>query len=193
MESHITKTYSAAFYHIYNIKHIRKYFNRNLTEKTVHAPITSKLDYCNSLLFGLSNSQLQKLQRVQNAAARILTGTRKYDHITPVLRELHWLPVKERIDFKILLLTFKALNNMAPAYLKDTLRLQTIDRYKLRSEKSMALIVPKTKLTSRGDRAFCTAAPRLWNKLPIEIRRSQNVYAFKTRLKTHLIDSYFNI
>ena len=128
MESHITKTYRAAFYHIYNIKHIRKYFNRNLTEKTVHAPITSKLDYCNSLLFGLSNSQLQKLQRVQNAAARILTGTRKYDHITPVLRELHWLPVKERIDFKILLLTFKALNNMAPAYLKDTLRLQTIDR-----------------------------------------------------------------
>ena len=136
---------------------------------------------------------MQKLQRAQNAAARIITGTRKYDHITPVLRELHWLPVKERIDSKILLLTFKALNNMAPAYLKDTLRLQTSDRYKLRSEKSMALIVPKTKLTSRGDRAFCTAAPRLWNKLPTEIRRSKNVHAFKTRLKTHLFDSYFNV
>ena len=90
------KTCSAAFYHIYNIKHIRKYLTRDLTEKIVHALITSKLDYCNSLLFGLSNSQLQKLQCVQNAAARIITGTRKYDHITPVLRELHWLPVKKK-------------------------------------------------------------------------------------------------
>ena len=132
MENHITKTCSIAFYHIYNIKHIRKYLNRNLTEKIVHVLITSQLDYCNSLLFGLSNSQLKKLQNVQNAAARIITGTRKYDHITPVLRELHWLPVKERIDFKILLLTFKALNKMAPADLKDMLRLQTSDRYKLR-------------------------------------------------------------
>ena len=175
MENHITKTCSIAFYHIYNIKHIRKYLNRNITEKIVHALITSKLDYCNSLLFGLSNCKLQKLRRVHNAAARILAGTRKYDHITPILRELHWLPVKERIDFKILLLTFKALNNMAPAYLKDMLRFETSDRYKLRSEKSVTLMVPRTKFTSRRDRAFCTADPRLWNKQPVEIRRSQYI------------------
>ena len=106
MENHITKTCSAAFYHIYNINHMRKYLNRSHTEKIVHALITSKLDYCNSLLFGLSNSQLQKLQRVQNAAARIITGTGKYDHIAPIVRELHWLPIKERINFKILYLTF---------------------------------------------------------------------------------------
>ena len=163
MENHITKTCSIAFCHIYNIKHIRKHLNRNFTENVVLALITSKLDYCNSLLFGLSNDQLQKLQRVQNAAARIIAGTRKYDHITLILRELHWLPVKERIDFNILLLTFKALNNMAPAYLKDMLRFQTSDRYKWRSEKSVTLIVPRIKFTTRGDRAFCTAAPRLWN------------------------------
>ena len=101
MENHVTKTCSISFYHTYDIKHIRKYLNRNLTEKIVHALITSKLDYCKSLLFGLSNCQLQKLQRVQNAAARIIAGTRKYDHITPILRELHWLPVNERIDLKI--------------------------------------------------------------------------------------------
>ena len=90
-------------------------------------------------------------------------------------------------------LTFKALNNMAPAYLRDMLRLQTSDRYKLRSDKIVTLIVPRTKFTSRGDRAFCTAAPRLWNKLPVEIRRSQSVHTFKTRLKTHLFDNYYNI
>ena len=130
---------------------------------------------------------------LKNAAARIIAGTRKYDHITPILRELHWLPVKEKIDFKVSLLTFKALNNMAPAYLKDVLRFQTSDRYKLRSENSGALIVPRTKFTSRGDRAFCAAAPKLWNKLPVEIRKSQSVHAFKTRLKTYLFDNYFNI
>ena len=145
----------------------------------MHTLITSKLDYCNSLLFGVPNSQLQRLQCIQNAAARISTGTHKYHHVTPVLQDLHWLSVKERIDFKILLLTFKALNNMAPAYLKDMLRLETSDRYELKSEKSMALIVPKTKVTSRGDRAFCTAAPKLWNKLPVEIKRSQSIHTFK--------------
>ena len=100
---------------------------------------------------------MQKLQRVQNAAAGIIFGTGKYVHSTPILRELHWLPVKERINFKILLLIFKGLGGMAPAYLKDMLRLQTNDRYKLRSEESTALVVPKTKFTSRGDRGFSTA------------------------------------
>ena len=180
MENHITKTCSAAFYHIYNIKRIRKYLNSSHTEKIVHAPITNRLDYCNSLLFGLSSSQLQRLQRVQNAAAWSITGTVKYDHITPILRELHWLPIKERINFRILLLTFKALNNMAPAYLKDMLRLQTNDRYKWRSEKPLTLIVPKTIFTSHGYRAFSTAAPRLWNNLPVEIRRYHSVHTFKT-------------
>ena len=161
MENLITKTCSAAFDHIYNIKRMREYLNRNPTEKIVHALITSKLDYCNRLLFGLPNYQLQKLQRVQNAAAWIINGTRKYDHNTPVPKELYWLPIKERIDFKIFLLTFKALNNMAPAYLKDMLRLQTSDRYRLRSDKSMALLVPKTKFTSLWDRAYLPTAPSL--------------------------------
>ena len=97
MGNQITKTCSIAFYHIYNIKYIRKYLNRNLTEKIVHALIRSKLDYCNSLLLGLPNFLLQKLQRVQNAAAKIITGTCKYDHITPILREIA-LAARKRKD-----------------------------------------------------------------------------------------------
>ena len=87
----------------------------------IHAFITSRLDYCNSLLYGLANTGLAKLQRVQNAAARLVTSTRKYDHITPILCELHWLPVKFRIHFKIFLLTFKALHGMTPDYIRDLL------------------------------------------------------------------------
>ena len=126
----------------------------------MHALITSKLDECNSLLFGLSNCQLQKLQRVQNAARGLLLGLASTIISLQILRDLHWLSVRERTDFKILSLTFKALNNMAPACLKNMMRLQTSDRYKLSSEKSVTLIVPRTKFTSRGDRAFYTAAPR---------------------------------
>ena len=98
------------------------YFNAfKNCETLIHAFVTSKLDYCNSLLSGLSQNQIQRLQYVQNSAARLLTGTRKYNSITPILRELHWLPVAERIHFKILLLTFKSLNGMAPFYLNELL------------------------------------------------------------------------
>jgi len=83
----------------------------------IHTFVTSRIDHCNSLLFGLPNCELAKLQRVLNAAARLLTSTRKYDHITPVLRELHWLSVRYRIHFKMLLLTFRAIYGMAAHYI----------------------------------------------------------------------------
>ena len=88
---------------------IRKYFTQESCEIAVHVFITSKLDYCNSLLYGCRKMQLKKLQYVQNTATRIVTQTRKFDHITPVLFDLHWLPVSYRIVFKILLLVFKSL------------------------------------------------------------------------------------
>ena len=135
----MTKTCSTAFYHIRNIRHIRKYLDVKSTETMVHAFITNKLDYCNSLLYGLPDCQIQKLQRVQNAAARIITGIKKYDQITPALKELHWLPVQQRIEFKILLLTYKALNNMAPSYITSMFTMQGQERCSLRSNASLQL------------------------------------------------------
>ena len=115
--SHLKLISRTAFFHLCNISKISQVLSQKDAEKLVHTFVTSRLDYCNSLLSGSSRKSLKTLQLVQNAAARVLTRTKKREHITPVLASLHWLPVKSRIEFKILLLTFKALNNMAPSYL----------------------------------------------------------------------------
>jgi hypothetical protein len=88
-------------------------------ETLIHAFISSRLDYCNSLFSGLPNSTTRSLQLVQHAAARLLARTRKFDHITPILASLHWLQITSRSDFKVLLLSYKALHGLAPSYLKD--------------------------------------------------------------------------
>ena len=133
MDKHITSTCSASFYHIHNIRKISKYLSRDALVILIHAFITSRLDYCNSLFYGLPDSQLIKLQRVQNTAARIVYGASRRSHITPILRQLHWLPIYFRIQFKILLLTFKALHNLAPRYITDLLSIKTHSHYSLRS------------------------------------------------------------
>ena len=100
MVDHITKTCSAAFYYLYNIRRIRKYLTKECTETLIHAFISSRLDYCNSLLFGVPECHLHKLQRVQNVAARLIFQESRFCHITSLLRSPHWLPVKYRIVFK---------------------------------------------------------------------------------------------
>ena len=97
------------------IGRVRKYINKSSTERLVHAFITSKLDYCNSLLYGLPSTVVQKLQRIQNTAARLFVKAKRTDHTSPILQQLHWLPVSERISFKILLPTYKTLNGYAPS------------------------------------------------------------------------------
>lgn len=100
MSTHISKLCGVAFYHLHNIKRIRKYLSRESTEMLVHAFITSRVDYCNSLSYGLPNYQLNKLQRVLNASVRLVCNAPRFCHISPLLRGLHWLPVKARIQFK---------------------------------------------------------------------------------------------
>ena len=114
MISHINNICSSSFYYLYNLRRIRKYLSRQSAISLIHAFITSKLDYCNSLLYGLPPIYNNKLQRVQNAAARLVTNTPRICHITAILKDLHWLPIKYRIQFKIVLLTFKCLYGFAP-------------------------------------------------------------------------------
>ena len=138
MNTHITKTCSVAFYHLYNIRGIRKYLSKETTEILIHAFISSRVDYCNSLYYGLPAYQLMKLQIIQNAAARLVFQESKYCHITPILRDLHWHPVKYRIDYKILLLTFKAIHGLAPAYIQELIAIKQRSKYSLPSNIIMA-------------------------------------------------------
>ena len=100
-DGHVKHLFKSSFYHLRNLSRIRKYLTKESTAVAVHAFVTSKLDYCNSVLFGLPKYQLKKLQYVQNTAARIVSQVGKFEHITPVLLDLHWLPVHYRIMFKI--------------------------------------------------------------------------------------------
>ena len=118
---HVNNICKSASFAINNIGRIRKYLSQSDCERIIHAFTTSKLDYCNAILYGLSQAQLDKLQRIQNTAARIVSKTKKAQHITPVLRSLHWLLIHKRIVFKLLLLTYKALNGQAPSYISDLL------------------------------------------------------------------------
>ena len=128
---------------------------------------------------------------MQNSAARLIKYTERRDHITPTLIELHWLKVHPRIQFKVLLLTYKAINGLAPQYLSDLLEEQSHSR-NLRSCGKKQLKVPKTKQKNYGDRAFAKAGPVLWNQLPTEIALSPSVSVFKRKLKTHLFKQTYS-
>ncbi len=187
--SHVKAVTKSAYYHLKNIARIRCFVSSQDLEKLVHAFITSRVDYCNGLLTGLPKKTIRQLQLIQNAAARILTRTRKYEHITPVLRSLHWLPVTFRIDFKVLLLVYKSLNGIGPKYMADMLTEYKPNR-PLRSLGSSQLEIPRVH-TKQGESAFSYYAARSWNQLPEEIKCAKTLATFKSGLKTHLFSCAF--
>ena len=158
-------TRKTAFYHLRNIAKIRNCLSQDNAETLVHAFISSELDFCNARLYGLPQSLIDRLQYVQNCAARLVTRTWSSEQITPVPRRLHWLPVRQRITYKRLLLTNKALNGMAPKYIADLLRSYTPTK-QLRSLSKNLLVTPKSNLKFYSDRSFQVAAPRLWSGTP---------------------------
>ena len=139
--------------------------------------MTSRLDYCSGLLYGITDDLLCRLQKVQSNAATVVSGSKKYDHITPVLKDLHWLPIRKSIEFKILLLTFKCMQGYAPLYLRELLVKQANTRT-LRSNTKNVLQIPLTNLKRFGNRAFCAYAPHLWND-NIKAETAENIAIWK--------------
>lgn len=174
-----------------NISRVRRYLTIESTKTLVAALVMSKVDYANAVLYGISKRLLDRLQRIQNTAARIITRTRRTQHITSVLRDLHWLPISYRIQYKMMTLVWRALHDTAPQYMKDLLTVHVPVR-SLRSKDKMLLHVPKTRTIRFGSRSFQYAAPTIWNSLPVKLRTTESYYLFKADLKTYLFSVAFN-
>ena len=175
------------------ISQIRPYLTEEATATLVHALIIFKLGCYNSLLIGIPDWLKRKLQLIQNNAGRLITKNKMSDHITPVLKNLHWLPISFRIDYKVLALCYKSLHDLAPSYMTSMLsyRDPPSDRVTVRNDELHLLEEPIGRLTTHGDRAFSVYAPKLWNSLPLELRLSSSFELFKKDLKTRLFRQAF--
>ncbi len=194
MEQQVSKVCRNGFHQLYRLRKIRKYLSNEATQTLVHAFITSNLDYCNSLYTGMAAYLTAKLQRIQNAAARLVMRLPKFDHITGVMFELHWLPVAYRIRYKVLLITFKALHGMAPLCLTNMLCVHRSSHGRRSQNKNLNMLkVPRTKRKTLGTRCFSYYAPTEWNKLPVDIRMDNSIESFKSRVKTFLFKEAYNV
>jgi hypothetical protein len=189
LDHHINTVCRACYCNIKRLAHIRRYLTVQSARVLAAAIVGSRLDYCNSLLVGTSAAKINRLQRTQNYLARSVCRIPRRAHITPVLARLHWLPVKGRIDFKIALLTWKALYVNQPTYLSELLiRRGAVQTRALRNHDMLDV----HRVTSRsGERAFCCSAPRIWNALPPTVTSASTLPLFKSRLKTHLFKQAF--
>jgi len=191
MKDHVNALCRSCYCHIRNIGKVRRLLTKDAAVNLVHAFVSSKLDHMNALLFGLPKYLLQKLQKIQNNGARIVSRTKRREHITPVLKNLHWLPIDKRIEFKILLTTFKALTGLAPGYIHDLLQPYQPPRA-LRSMNLSLLKKPRSRTKSFGNRSYAVCAPHLWNKLPRKLRQAVELEGFKSALKSHLFKQAFS-
>lgn len=189
-DKHVNEVVRSVNFHLRTLSRMRKYLTTDAVKTIVQAVIISRLDYCNSLLNGCPDKLVQRLQRVQNSAARLVSRCPRRNHITPVLMSLHWLPVAARIKYKVALITFKILNNAAPVYLRDLLTPYSPSR-SLRSQAQNLLVVPKTNLHLYGDRSFRKQSALIWNTLPSELRHEMSISVFKKKLKTHLFSNSY--
>ena len=182
--THINNVCKLLYYHIRDLRGIRRHLNLDQAKCLASALVSSQLDYCNSLLHGVAVRDMLNLQWVQNCLARVVTRVGRFAPSTPLRNSLYWLPISFRIQFKILTLTYKTLSSGKPSYLADLIHLATPNR-NLRFNKGLLLSTPKCKTKTRT-RVFSVCAPSLWNKLPLSIHSSESLTCFHQRLKTHL-------
>ena len=182
--SHISAICSSCIYHIRDLRRIRRHLDLDSAKLLANGLVSSRLDYCNSLLCGIAETDLTNLQRVLNRLARVVTKSPPFTRNVPLLRSLHWLPVKHRVHFKMCLLTHRTLHEEQPVYLRSFIATSLPSR-SLRSNRGITLSIPRIK-TNTGARAFSSCAPSLWNNLPLSVRSATSVATFRRRLKTCL-------
>jgi len=186
MSEHVSALCRSGFYHLRQLRPVTRSLTPAAAQTVVQAFISRRLDHCNSLLYGVSENLMRRVQSVKNAVARLLTGARRRDHISPVLRRLHWLPVRRRIDFKLAFLVHLSLAGQAPHYLAEDIHLVAAGPGRqFRSSTDRSCSVPLTYSTS-GDRSFAAAGTRVWNSLPSNLCDEKLSFrSFRRLLKTH--------
>ena len=187
LTNRVSSIVSACNFHLRAFRRIRPLLPNDLAETVGRAIVMSRLDYCNALFSALPEYQIMRLQRLENQCVRIVASQSARSEVTTALSDLHWLPVRERIDFKVATLTYSALSGSGPQYLSNLL-ITAIPARSLRSSADISrLVIPRTK-TKFQERPFSVAAPIMWNSLPSEIRTSATIDTFKSKLKTYLFN-----
>ena len=194
MRTHVAKTVSSCFAVLRQLRSIRRSVSDPVLQSLVVALVLTKLDYGSATLAGLPAVQLDRLQSVLNAAARLIYRRRKFDHVSPLLKELHWLRVPERITFRLAVLAYRCQHNTAPRYLAAQLQQASNVGYRqrLRSSSSAKLDVPRTEHVTIGGRAFSSTAAQIWNSLSTAVQSSESLDIFRRRLKTELFERSYN-
>ena len=190
LELHISSLLSISISDMRHISRTRHHLDDTTLVKVVMALVISRLYYTNSALYGVTDYLVKKLQLAQNIAARLVRKSKKYDHITPVLKDLHWLPVKSRIIFKVLSIVHSAMHSdTCPSYIQKLVTHYAPPRALRSVTDGMLLSEPSThRCLAAGDNAFSVCGPRLWNDLPLSLGETQSQTTFKRKLKTHLFN-----
>ena len=193
MIQHINHVVSIGYYHLRRLRQLRRHITQDAMKQLVCSLILSRIDYCNSILINLPASSIAPLQRLQNAAARLVMGLRARDHVTSALASLHWLPILSRIQYKVALMMFLIHTNQCPSYLSNIVipLHSNPSRQRLRSSAGTGYLIPRTR-TTLGERSFSVAGPTTWNSLPESVRAVTDKTAFKRVLKTHFFNIAFN-
>jgi len=193
MKSHVTRTVSTGFFMLWQLRSIHRSVPRSVLQSLLVSLVLSRLDYGNATLVSMPQHLLRRLQSVMNASARLIYPLSRFSHITPLLKRLHWLKAKERIDFKVAVLVYKCLHGTASPYLADELSRSDVQGHSLLSSSSSSqLVVRRTTHSTLSDRSFVIAGPRLWNNLPQHVISASSLQVFKIRLKTHLFKTTFS-
>ena len=192
MKKHISKVTSVCYYHLRRLKTVRRILGEKTTASLVQAFVISRLDYCNSILAGLPKSSIVPLQRVQNVAARLIRALGPRDHVTSTMRDLHWLPLEQRIIYKLCSLMHLVNTGHSPQYLQElvTLTSDIPSRSRLRSAGNRRYETPATRLKI-GERCFSFAGPAAWNSLPAALHDIRDHRVFKRYLKTELFNRVY--